>query len=281
MLKSKKCNKRLIYNNYQYYENSALNKLLKKQSEEGYNFYGATGLFLSVLKFCKDKVNNTKNYTIFRRRLDKEVDDNLEVVNSANSENSKIVYHNNLYAIVEDKVNKNEKEVDKLVEKQNKLLSVSLKKAIIFILTLFVTSVLGFVFKGMLFQRGNIYFNYSVMGICLALIVNFSIYFIGDIHDYVLGKGILDDGKIYFSSRTNFKDTLFKIGDIFKFLILVVSISISIGLMVCCKDLIMYINVFKMWFVFCALGFGFKLKYQRSYVTLLLVETFLIIFSVS
>ena len=102
------------------------------------------------------------------------------------------------------------------------------------------------------------------------------IYFIGDLHDYFSGKAVITDGKLIFNKRSKLKDTLFRLGDVLKFAILLVSIFISIKVVLQTSDPAVTVNVLKMWSIFCIVGFGSRIKFQKSYIALLYIEVFLI-----
>lgn len=277
MIEKKNHKNKLVYNNYQFYENAALTGFIEKQATEGYRLCGARGNFLNILKFCHDKTEPSKEYTIFRKHLDEEIDENIENMKTGNDE---IIYQNNLYIVFENASGKVDETKSEMMEKkQNILLGVPIKKSIAFISLLFVISVIGLVLKILLIEDGNLHFNLFSFGLYSALIINFLFYFIGDLHDIIAGKGISINGKMYFSSRTKFKDIMFRIGDILKFGILLGSICISVVLLLNVKNGAIAINVLRMWLIYCVLGFAYRIRFQRSYISLLLIEVFLITLS--
>lgn len=277
MIKKKNHKNKIVYNNYQFYENAALTGFIEKQTTEGYSFYGAIGIFLNILKFCYAKTEVPKSYAIFRKHLDEEIDEKIE---DMKTDNDKIIYQNNLYIVFENassKVGETKSEI--MEKKQNILLGVPIKKSIAFVSMLFVISVISLVLKILLVEDGNLHFNLLSLGFYLALIITFLFYFIGDLHDIIAGKGVSIDGKMYFSSRTKFKDILFSIGDILKFGILLGSICISTVLLLNVKDVVIAINVLRMWLIYCVIGYTSRLRFQRSYISLLLIEVSLITLS--
>jgi len=278
MTKKKNHKNKIVYNNYQFYENAALTGFLEKQATEGYSLCGAMGSFLNILKFRYDKTEMPKSYAIFRKHLDEEIDENIE---NMKTDSSQIVCQNDLYIVFENASSEVGKTKPEMMEKkQNVLLGVPIKKSLAFISILLVISVISLVLKILLIEDGNLHFNLLSLGLYSALIINFLFYFIGDLHDIIAGKGIYIEGKLYFSSRTRFKDILFRIGDILKFGILLGSICISVALLLNVKDGgVIAINVLRMWLIYCLGGFSSRLRYQRSYISLLLIEVFLITFS--
>jgi len=277
MIKKKKHKNKIVYNNYQFYEIAALTGFIEKQTTEGYSLYGTMGKFLDILKFCYAKTEVPKSYAIFRKHLDEEIDEKIENVKIGNGE---IICQNNLYIVFENASSEvGEMKSEMMEKKQNILLGVPIKKSIIFVSMLFVISVISLVLKILLIEDGNLHFNLLSLGLYLALIITFLFYFIGDLHDIISGKGISIDGKMYFSSRTKFKDILFRIGDILKFGILLGSVCISVALLLNVKDVVIAINVLRMWLIYCAISYTSKLRFQRSYISLLLIEVFLITLS--
>ncbi|EOC99873.1 hypothetical protein [Caldisalinibacter kiritimatiensis] len=277
MIKKKNYKNKIVYNNYQFYENAALAGFIEKQTTEGYSLCGAMGKFLNILKFCYAKTEVPKSYAIFRKHLDEEIDEEIEKIKTGNG---KMIYQNNIYIIFENASSEvGERKSEMIEKKQNILLGVPIKKSIAFVFMLFVISVISLVLKILLIEDGNLYFNLLSLGLYLALIITFLFYFIGDLHDIIAGKGISIDGKMYFSRRTKFKDILFRIGDILKFGILLGSICISVALLLNIKDGVIAINVFRMWLIYCIIGYTSRLRFQRSYISLLVIEVFLITLS--
>lgn len=274
MVKEKHNKNKIVYNNYQFYENAALTGFVEKQATKGYSLCGAIGIFLNILKFCYVKAELPKSYTILRKHLDEGIDKKIENMKTGNY---KIIYQNNLYIVFQHAPS--EMKSEKINAKQNILLGVPIKKSIALISVLFVISIISFILKILLIQDGNLHFNLLSLGLYLALIITFLFYFIGDLHDIIVGKGISIDDKLYFSSRTKFKNILFRIGDILKFGILLGSIYISVVLLLDTKDEVIAINIFRMWLTYCVVGYTSRLRFQRSYISLLLIEVFLIIFS--
>ena len=125
-------------------------------------------------------------------------------------------------------------------------------------------------------RNTNLVLNSLNVGVCISLIINFLIYFIGDLHDYFSGKAVTTDGKLNFNNRTKLKDTLFRMGDVLKFAILLVSIFLSIKVVLQASDPAVTVNVLKIWMIFCIVGFASRIRFQKSYISLLFIEVFLI-----
>lgn len=265
--------KKIVYNNYQFYENPALTEFIEKQATKGYSLCGAMGKFLNILKFCYAKDELPKSYTILHKHLDEEIDKKIDDMKASNY---KIIYQNNLYIVFQHASREDsEMELGKINTKQNTLLGVPIKKSLALISALFVISIIGFILNILLIHDGNLHFNLLSLGLYLALIITFLLYFIGDLHDIIVGKGTSIDDKLYFSSRTKFKDILFRIGDVLKFGILLGGILVSVMLLLDAKDEVSAINIFGMWLTYGIVGYTSRLKYQRSYISLLLIEVFL------
>lgn len=274
MLRKKKPEYKIMFNNYQFYENAALLEYLEKQKAEGYCPCGFIGESCNILKFCYENPEGTKKpYAIFRKHLDKQIDEEIENRKTGKGE---ILCQNNQYIIFRvDPSEAADMKPDSIEMKQNSLLGVSVKKCAIFVSILLVLSVISLILKILLIEKGNIYFNSACFALYLVLLGVFLIYFIGDIHDMIAGKGTCVNGALYFTSRTKFKDRLFRIGDILKWGILLGSICASIAAFFVVKDEILAVNVLKMWLIFCCVAFIYRLRVQRSYISLLVAEVFL------
>ena len=259
------------YNNYQFYETPALTKYLEEQSIKGYSFCGAVGEFLDVLKFSHVEDKKSKSFTILRKRLDKNIDEKIQIMKT----NSQIIYENNVYVVFANN-SEEDTELESILKKQNALQAVSVKKSVEFISILLIISVISVVLNLLWSQNTNLVLNSLNVGVCISLIINFMIYFIGDLHDYFSGKAVTTDGKIIFNDRSKLKDMLFRIGDVLKFAILLVSIFLSIKVVLQASDPAVTVNVVKMWSIFCIVGFTSRIKFQKSYISLLFIEVFLI-----
>ena len=260
-----------IYNNYQFYETPALTKYLEEQSIKSYSFCGAVGSFLDILKFRYDENKAPQSYCVLRKRLDKNIDEKIQIMKT----NSQIIYENNVYVVFANN-SEEDTELESILKKQNALQAVSIKKSISFIAVLLVISLISLVINILFTQEENLQLRNLNVGVCISIIINFLIYFIGDLHDYFSGKAVTTDGKIIFNDRSKLKDMLFRIGDVLKFAILLVSIFLSIKVVLQTSDPAVTVNVLKMWSIFCIVGFGSRIKFQKSYIALLFIEVFLI-----
>lgn len=260
------------YNNYQFYETPALTKYLKEQSIKGYSFCGAVGSFLDILKFRYDENKAPQSYCVLRKRLDKNIDEKIQIMKT----NSQIIYENNVYVVFSNQTDNEFKNLEQILKKQDALQGVSVKKSISFIAVLLVISLISLVINILFTQEENLQLRNLNVGVCISLIINFMIYFIGDLHDYFSGKAVTTEGKIIFNDRSKLKDMLFRLGDVLKFAILLVSIFLSIKVVLQASDPAVTVNILKMWSIFCIVGFGSRIKFQKSYITLLFIEVFLI-----
>ena len=260
------------YNNYQFYEIPALTKYLEEQSIKGYSFCGAVGSFLDILKFRYDENKAPQSYCVLRKRLDKNIDEKIQIIKT----NSQIIYENNVYVVFSNQTDNEFKNLEQILKKQDALQAVSVKKSISFIAVSLVISLISLVINILFTQEENLQLRNLNVGVCISLIINFLIYFIGDLHDYFSGKAVTTDGKLIFNNRTKLKDTLFRLGDVLKFAILLVSIFLSIKVVLQTSDPAVTVNVLKMWSIFCIMGFGSRIKFQKSYIALLYIEVFLI-----
>ena len=260
------------YNNYQFYETPALTKYLEEQSIKGYSFCGAVGEFLDVLKFSHVEDKKSKSFTILRKRLDKNIDEKIQIMKT----NSQMIYENNVYVVFSNQTDNEFKNLEQILKKQDALQGVSVKKSISFIAVLLVISLISLVINILFTQEENLQLRNLNVGVCISLIINFLIYFIGDLHDYFSGKAVTTDGKLNFNKRSKLKDTLFRMGDVLKFAILLVSIFLSIKVVLQASDPAVTVNVLKMWSIFCIVGFASRIRFQKSYIALLFIEVFLI-----
>ena len=260
------------YNNYQFYETPALTKYLEEQSIKGYSFCGAVGSFLDILKFRYDENKAPQSYCVLRKRLDKNIDEKIQIMKT----NSQMIYENNVYVVFSNQTDNEFKNLEQILKKQDALQAVSIKKSVAFIAVLLVISLISLVISILFTKEENLQLRNLNVGVCISLIINFLIYFIGDLHDYFLGKAVITDGKLIFNNRTKLKYTLFRFGDVLKFAILLVSIFLSIKVVLQTSDPAVTVNVLKMWSIFCIVGFGSRIKFQKSYIALLFIEVFLI-----
>lgn len=260
------------YNNYQFYETPALTKYLEEQSIKGYSFCGAVGSFLDILKFRYDENKAPQSYCVLRKRLDKNIDEKTQIMKT----NSQMIYENNVYVVFSNQTDNEFKNLEQILKKQDALQAVSVKKSISFIAVLLVISLISLVINILFTQEENLQLRNLNVGVCISLIINFLIYFIGDLHDYFSGKAVTTDGKLIFNNRTKLKDALFRLGDVLKFAILLVSTFLSIKVVLQASDPAVTVNVFKMWLIFFIVGYTSRIRYQKSYISLLLIEVFLI-----
>ena len=261
-----------IYNNYQFYETPALTKYLEEESIKGYSFCGAVGEFLDVLKFRNMEDKKGKSFIILRKRLDENIDEKIREMKNNKTE---IIHENNTYIVFANN-SEEDTELESILKKQNVLQAVSIKKSISFIAVLLVISLISLVINILFTQEESLQLRNLNVGVCISLIINFLIYFIGDLHDYFSGKAVTTDGKIIFNDRSKLKDMLFRMGDVLKFAILLVSIFLSIKVVLQASDPAVTVNVLKMWLIFCIMGFASRIKFQKSYISLLFIEVFLI-----
>ncbi|MDU5441230.1 MAG: hypothetical protein E6105_00255 [Finegoldia magna] len=260
------------YNNYQFYETPALTKYLEEQSIKCYSFCGAVGEFLDILKFRYDENKAPQSYCVLRKRLDEHIDEKIREMKNNKTE---IIHENNTYIVFANN-SEADKELESILKKQNALQAVSIKKSVAFIGILLIISAISVILNLLWSQYTNLVLNSLNVGVCISLIINFLIYFIGDLHDYFSGKAVTTDGKIIFNKRSKLKDTLFRMGDVLKFAILLVSIFLSIKVVLQASDPAVTVNVVKLWSIFCIVGFGSRIKFQKSYIALLFIEVFLI-----
>ncbi|MGC6175591.1 hypothetical protein [Lacrimispora sp. 38-1] len=264
---------KIVYNNYQFYENAALTEMIEKQMAEGYHICGIIGESCNILKFFYEKARAPKSCVIYHKHLDDKTDAQIEEMKA---EKMEILCQNNhciIFGIPSSDAD--ELKSDMIVKKQSKLPGIHIKKSTALISILLVLSVISLVLKILLINKGDLYFNQLSIALYLALNFIFLLYFTGDLHDIIKGKGIYSDGIMYFSSRTKFKDILFRVGDILRLVILLGSICISAAILIFVKDGVLAINVLKMWLIYCTIGYIYRLRVRRSYLSLLLIQVFM------
>lgn len=261
------------YNNYQFYEIPALTKYLEEQSIKGYGFCGAVGEFLDVLKFSHMEDKKSKSFTILRKRLDEHIDKKIKAMKNNKTE---VIHENNVYVVFSNQTDNEFMNLEQILKKQDALQGVSVKKSISFIAILLVISLISLVINILFTKDWNLQLKNLNVGVCIALLIDFLIYFIGDLHDYFSGKAVKTDGKITFNERSKLKDRLFRIGDVLKFAILLVSLFLSIKVVLQVSDPAVTVNVLKMWFIFFIVGYTSRIRFQKSYISFLMIEVFLI-----
>lgn len=268
-----KIKKKLIHNNYQFYEQRALANFLDQQNEAGNQFVGTVGQFLNILKFQASKNNKKSKYRIFKKHLDVDINEALK------SRVDKIRYQNNLYVIYEDEVETNEthQNLELIEARQNSLMSLSVKKAMYSVMGLVFLSIILLVLRILLINIGSVSMNVLNVGISLTLLITFLVYFLGDFNDYIKGYGVIEKGKLLFNNRSPFKNRMFCLGDVLLISVFLLSIFTSIFLAIRSENIVFHLEIFRVWFIIFAVGFISYIKYHRSYFSLLLIETVLLI----
>ena len=268
---------KIVYNNYQFYEYAALTELIEKQNKKGYSLCGMIGDFFNILKFCSTNTDSPKVYAIFCKHLNDEIDEEIEQLKTGKGE---ILCQNNRYIIFGFPSSEAYEKRSRLIaEKQNRLLGIPVKKTAALVCMLLFSSVITLVLKILLLHRGDLYLNQLSLALYLALIINFLIYFTGDLHDIVKGKGVCIEGIIYFFSRTKLKNLLFRIGDILRWGILAGSICISVAVLIAAKDNVLAVNLLRLWLIYGSVGFVYRLRVRNSYISLLIIQVLLAAFS--
>ncbi|MBE5975988.1 MAG: hypothetical protein E7251_15470 [Paenibacillaceae bacterium] len=272
MFEIKKKKYKLAYNNYQFYEDTALTEFIESQMKEGYYVCGIIGDSCNILKFCYDKTKKSNSCVIYHKHLDEKIDAEIEKLKA---EKMEIICQNNNYIIFGIPSSEDVGLKSDTIKKQNKLLGIPIKKSVAFISILLILSVISLVLKILLINNGNLYLNQLSIVLYLALNITFLFYFTGDFHDIIKGKGILSDGVIYFTSRTKLKDILFQFGDISRLVILIGSICVSAATLILVKDEVVAIYIFKMWLIYFTIGYIYRLRVRKSYLSLLIIQVFL------
>lgn len=258
---------KIKYNNYQFYENEALSNFLDEKKSEGYVLSKTTGSFLNILQFSLQKDDTSTNYVVLRKYFDKDIDQKIELLKQ---NNTKIASESSLYIIFEISKEEYEKlEIDKVKEKQSKLLSISVKKCLIYIAIESLMVFISIFFNFKLVQIGDVTINKLILAISTGLMISFSLYFIGDTYDFHNGYGTISDKRMYFTKRSNLKNNLFLLADIFKFITLI-GFIVSIFIVASIKpDIITIVQLSSTLFT-CVIFGGFSvIKHNNSYFKLL------------
>lgn len=275
MLNKNQNNYILKYNNYQFYENDALNEFLNKQAENGMFFSGFEGSFCNRFKFRYSKKELPKSYIMLHKHLDNQIDQEIE---KKKMQNEKIVSEGNRYIVFETVPTKvPDMDADVLIKKQNSLLGVPIKKTISIASILFLFSAIALVLRIILLQRGDFLLNSLTLTICISIFICFLFYFVGDLYDLIKGKAITTNGVVYLSGRTKQKDLLFRLGDIFRWVILVGSVLVSIVVLIITKDVEIGLDILSKWLI-CSIGFTFWIRLRPSYLSLLMFGALLACF---
>ena len=144
------------------------------------------GEFLDVLKFSHMEDKKSKSFTILRKRLDEHIDEKIREMKNNKTE---VIHENNTYIVFANN-SEEDTELKSILKKQNALQAVSIKKSVAFISILLIISVISLVLNLLWSRNTNLVLNSLNVGVCISLIINFLIYFIGDLHDYFSGKAI-------------------------------------------------------------------------------------------
>ncbi len=260
---------KLVYSNYQFYETKAFMKFIEKRESMGFRFDGTLSGFSKFLKFHSDNNSLPSHYTFYWKRRDKNLDKKIEKLKENNHD---IVCENRQFLICRENAAPQKIEGKNLTH----TIGISLKKAIAYVAILLFISVISLILRTHFLPDD--YLNHLILVLSTALIINFLVYFIADTYDYYLGHGELLEGKFHFIKRSPLKNTLFLFGDILKVVILVSSIGFTMAILLTMYTPIMMVNLIKMWLVYFIIGWGYKLRFRQSYIYLLWVTVFLLVF---
>lgn len=273
MFKKNKSNYKIIFSNYQFYENSALTELIQKQWADGYRLCRIIGKSCNLLIFCRDHTNMAKPYIVYRKNLDIKFDEEVTEMVTGKAE---VICQNDMYIVYGSPSGETVETKSEIIKnKQNILLGIPIKKCIALISTISILSIISLALKIILIERGSFDFNLGCITLYLALMIAFLFYFVGDLHDLMAGKGTFADGILFFSGRTKLKSVLFRIGDILRVGILLGSVCASIVVLLIVKDPVITVKIMQMWLIYCGLGYVYRLWLRQSYLILLLLEMFL------
>ncbi len=285
-----------VYNNFQYYEMLALTRYLNTKAESGYCLSGAFGSFMNVLKFERGDACAPCEYYVLKRHFDEEIDAHINCfIESAQEKASKfspdyqlveaprkdsrvrIRYLNNYFAVLECPRDLTIRQtLLELTKKQSQRLGLRYKAALAYVSTLSILSGLGIALKLMTMNNGTRALTQVQMGLYIALILNFMLYMAGDMHDLFVSKAWRSDNLVSFSNRSHFKSLAFRAADILKVLILLTGISLSMYFTIFYEGIGLGFEIMRMWLVTIIAGYFSYLKYQRSYISLLLIVMFLV-----
>lgn len=265
----KKHKYKIVYNNYQFYENAALIECLEKQMAEGYILCRMLGDFGKILIFRYASDEIPKSFVVYRKHLDEQTDKKIETMISGGAE---VICQSNLYIIFGiTRRNTNQVKSEVPEKKKNRLLGISVKKTAVLIVVLVLLLAMGLGLRIFLLENGNLYFNILRFIFCIALSINFLLYFIGDLYDIKVGKGSIEEGIIYFSGRTKVKDFLFRVGDILRWIIFIGMVCGSAWIIWMLKDLTMGIHILGIWLLYGGCGFIYRIRFQQSYISQLVI----------
>lgn len=264
---------KIKYNNYQFYESEAIETFLNEKKSEGYVLTRTVGGFFNVLKFNLEKEDVSTKYLILRKRFDRKIDEKIEILKQ---NKTKTISESSLYIIFEISKEDYEKtEIKKIKEEQSKLLGVPLKKSLFYIILMSVLTIMTTILSFLLIDNGNFMINVFSLIISLVLSLSFFLYFIGDVHDYFKGYKVFENKKLYFKSRSKVKNSLFLTGDIVKFGAIILSVVFVFIILLSKIDTYSLVKVIFI-IIISALGiFLDKMRYNNSYISLLLVGLFI------
>lgn len=259
-----------IYNNYQFYETGALSKFIREQAKSGYEFSGAIGNFLDIMKFKYKGKSAQDYYVAFRNRWDDEIDNEIANIKISNQNDSQIVYEGYLYTIVKSA---NPEKLKKLEAKQNSLLGIPIKRRLLPVAFWLVISIVSYFIKLLWLKE----MSFSLF-LSPIILITFIFYFIADLHDYFAGKGFLSNGKIYFCERSKFKNIMFRIADVIKLCLFICFAYSSAFYMLQTNDQLERYYILTLWIIYLVGSYIARLKDQRFYISLLQADMFITFF---
>ena len=263
-----------IYNNYQFYEYEALAGFLNRQAEKGYKLCGMSGRFADVLKFKKIDCPSEQPHIIFCKYLDTQIDTEIELCKD------RTIYENIQFAVLRMPTDQFSADNASALEKQKKHMSISVKKAFCLILALLFLFTISFILKIFVAKTPFFLSTSARSVICLTPILLFFLYLAGDLHDLKNGCAKTICGCLYFTDRPKFKNTIFSFADLCVLLYFAAGAIASLFILFTTKDTVVLLELFQIWFICLFAAYIFRLQYRNSYIYLLFIAVFLIVFGI-
>ena len=263
---------RYVYNNFQFYESDALVRFVEKQAENGLFLCGIIGIWGRILKLRSEDAGMRKRYNMYRKNLDDEID---RLIENEKWQNRKIACENRWLIFFEDSVSDKTKVTERNIQyKQNALLGIALRKTLVGVFLLLIVSIIALCAKRFGTDAQN---EIEIMKwyICVILNAVFLLYFIADLHDIKEKRYILVKGKLNFSERSKLKTWMFRLCEICRVGLLGSCILETIFVLNNAKNLIVQLDVLKMWLLYGVVGYFYKWKLRHSYISLLVIAVLL------
>lgn len=240
--------KKIVYNNYQFYENLPLQNYVEREQKKGFYLSKAYGRFGSFLLFKKEGEREPRYFRYRRASLKGEEEGQKAAVQEKP-----------YYVISEKKSDGTGKDKENGVPVRGGLL---LTAALLFLSCLFLV-LRG---KGM-FGMENYAFR---MILHSSFLLSFLFCFLGDGIDAWAGKGRIEDGRLIFIKRSRGKELLFRLGDGVRLFLILYSIGYVGMVLMGARELSLLVNLANIGLRCLVIGCLQQISWRRSYLSCLM-----------